>query len=199
MCSGLPGPASRVPRARPGASPRSQSCQRARRESRRHGAMPRQAQADRGITVLGVDPRHVTQRVRRIGQSVQQHHGAQRLPCRQQRVRAVPVVREARRIERAAFEVAVRRHAFARSRSPRACGRRLRAIFRLRAPARPASPPCRVRRRPVRAVPRCARARGPAAARSAVTRSASTPASDRCQHRGDAPDPVAEPSLFSCR
>ena len=73
----------------------------------RHGAMRRQPDRDGDIAVLPVPPREVAQAVRRIGQSVQQHDRADGGSFRLEDVRAIPVVREAARIDRAAVVVAV--------------------------------------------------------------------------------------------
>ena len=76
--------------------------------------MARQPDRDRDIAVRAIAARDVTQAVGRVRQPVQEHHRADRIPLRLQHVGAVPVLREAARVYRAAFEVAVDRHAFCR-------------------------------------------------------------------------------------
>ena len=77
----------------------------------RHGAVPRQADADRDEAAIAVELRDVPQAVGRVRQPVQQHHRADRLAVGFHDIRSVPVLGEARRIDRALREVAVDRHA----------------------------------------------------------------------------------------
>ena len=71
------------------------------------GAMGRGAQADRDIAGIAVAARDVSQAIGRISQPMQQHHRAARRPIRRQHIGAIPVLRKAAGVDRAAREVAV--------------------------------------------------------------------------------------------
>ena len=76
-------------------------------EAARHCAMAGQPDGDRHVSVVAVAPRDVPQAVRRIRQSVEQDHGAGGSAGGLHDVRAVPVLREIARVDRAAGEIAV--------------------------------------------------------------------------------------------
>ena len=85
-------------------------------------AMAGHADADGDEAVLRVALGDVAQAVGRVRESVQQHHGAPRRRRRLDHVGAVPVVRELRREDGAALEVAVVGHALVRLELPRDVG-----------------------------------------------------------------------------
>ena len=74
-----------------------------------NGSVCRQADRDHGPATIAITPGDMTKAVRRVGQAVQQNHGADGWSVRLQRIRTVPVLRVSTRIHRAAVEIAVDR------------------------------------------------------------------------------------------